>query len=40
MQAAYLTETRASLVVRNTVDYNSDAGIELTGGSTGDEARG
>jgi PKD repeat protein len=36
----YLTNTTSSLVWDNTVDHNTDAGIQLTGGSTGDEVRG
>ena len=36
----YLTNTSSSLVSGNTTDHNSDAGIQLSTGSTGDEVRG
>jgi parallel beta-helix repeat protein len=36
----YLYNTTGSLVVGNTSDHNSDAGIYLTNGSTGNEVRG
>jgi parallel beta-helix repeat protein len=35
----YLTGTQDSLVAHNAVFHNTDAGIELTSGSTGDEVR-
>ena len=36
----YLTNTSNSLVSGNTTDHNTDAGIQLSTGSTGDEVRG